>query len=109
MARIKAIYGPLHTEEKRHKTTWHFSGVRANGEVCKWKLNFYYDTRCFKTAAMRGPQSKSDQRVQENLDLLPGLREAEPMDGLVTPMLRSRLKPEHIARATYLAMQHGRK
>lgn len=106
MARIKVIWGPHSTVEREFGTVWCFSGIRGNGTTCRWRLTFFYDSRKFRTTAVNGPESREVKRVQDQLDLLPEVARAVTMEGPVTPMLRARLKPEHIARATLLAMQH---
>lgn len=108
MAQLKAIWGPHKTERRSYGVVWWFSGMRAGGTACGWKLTFYYDSRRFRTKVL-------PQREREAADLLttlpelPELQRAEIMKGPVTPMLRARLKPEHIAEATRLALKHGGK
>lgn len=105
MARVKAVWGPTETKVYTFAVTWMFTGIRENGEYCRWKLTFYLDSRKFRTKAVR---LKGDQKDRPELSLLPAVQQAEVVDGPVTPMLRAKLSPEHIAKATALAMKFRR-
>jgi hypothetical protein len=103
MAAIKEVWGPHKTTLYSNRIVWSFTGVRANGLHSKWVLTFYFDSRKFRTKHIR---TEDDDRTAQ----LPGLaRITNPMEGRVADMLRAKLKPEHIAEATRLALKHGAK
>lgn len=101
------IWGPNRTMERADRIVWEFSGVRENGELARWKLTFFFDSRKFKTRAILARSSKED-RLQQSLNLIPEMRRAQTQDGPVTEMLRAQLPPESIARATFLAINYRR-
>lgn len=106
MARILAIWGPSKTDRRNYKISWRFDGVHADdegrpAEYASWKLSFFFDSRQFRTYRLQ--QAKG--LPQEDLFRVPSLRDAKVMTGRVTPMLRARLRPEHIAEATAAALR----
>lgn len=98
MPKIKTVWGPGKTKVLPDRIRWWFSGVRDNGMKSQWILTFYFDSREFRT---KHTKTEDDARLPQ----LPELKRiAEARDGLVTDMLRAKLKPEHIAEATRLAL-----
>lgn len=88
---------------------WYFTGVRADRnnqpvEMARWHLRFFLDSRRFSVRAL--PQTSKDREMIGQLPLLPEMRATNLMTGPVTPLLRARLRPEHITEATAAALRY---
>ncbi|MBR2689195.1 MAG: hypothetical protein IKE42_15185 [Aquamicrobium sp.] len=105
MAEIKVIWGPTGKAGYADRLVWKFNGLRTNGEYARWHLAFWFDSRRFSTKAL--PSHPGDEEKAEKLAALPVT--TPPLTGRVTPMLRAKLKPEHIAEATRLALEFQRR
>ena len=108
MARLLAIWGPSKTNLYRNLVSWRFDGVRADDrdmpyEHAAWSLRFYFESRSFRTLALPGA---TKEFRQEDLLNLPEVRRGNVLVGPVTPLLRARLRPEHIAEATAAALRY---
>lgn len=110
MAEIRAIFGPYKTEEQTSRITWFFSGIRADGEFTAWSLRFQFCTRRYTCRVIKNKQAAkyAESISQKDLFVLPEVAQSEVSSGRVTDMLKAKLSPEQIARATALAIQYRR-
>lgn len=108
MAHVRVVWGPYKTEERKKKTIWLFTGVYVNGSFARWKLTFWYDTRTFRTRAISKSAADDRNLVGQQDFFLPEVERAEPKSGRVTDMLRAKLTPEQLARATARAIAYRR-
>lgn len=107
MAHVKAIWGPLETRRHPDRAVWTFTGCYANGDYARWHLAFWFDSRRFTTKPIMGRTGNMTR--ERNIAAMPNFETLPVQSGRVTPMLRARLKPEHIAEATRLALEYQRK
>lgn len=120
MAIIRKAYGPFKFETwKDHegwKARWHFIGIRGDYTTAHWSLTFTAQNRKFlanntRIGEVGGPAMRA---VERHLPKKGRAEEAHPkawlsdddpvMSGTVTDILRSKLKPEDIARVTAIAI-----
>ena len=107
MADIKVIWGPNSRRIHGDRIVWVFSGVRANGEIARWHLSLWFDSRRFTTKPLL--RNGADGGLNLKLEQIPNIADAPVMKGRMTDMLRAKLKPEHIVEATRLALDWQRK
>lgn len=110
MARIRTVWGPRKTEESYGRITWWFSGMKEDGELCEWKLVYFADTRRFKCRRVMSTVAKDRAEKLSRRDLfhIPSVANGEVEEGFVADILRSRLKPEEVARCSRLSLNYGR-
>ncbi len=106
LPRIRKIFGPLKTTREHDRVVWSFTGYRENGELARWTLRFHFKTRKFSVRAVSPKHGDDKFRTP---GLFPAYEAAEVNVSRIGPLLRARLKPEHIAEATRLALKHGAK
>ncbi|RBO90484.1 hypothetical protein DFR47_11345 [Pseudochrobactrum asaccharolyticum] len=120
MAIVRKIYGPFNYEVVKKGTThtarWYFNGIRGDYTTAHWVLIFNPETREFSASGnvvgqglggrtMRSiEQSLSDYGVKCVHDKM-FLRDNDPvLEGRVVDLLKARLSPEAIAKASALAI-----
>jgi hypothetical protein len=106
MAKIRRVWGPSKRADKAHEVVWTFSAEHENGRTAMYRLTFYLDSRRFKTTHLG-----EDKQVQAYRATMLTLLEpsAEPFEGRVTDLLKSRIPPEQLAEITAMAILYGRK
>lgn len=120
MAIVRKIYGPFNYEVVKkgatHTARWYFNGIRGDYTTAHWVLIFNPETREFSASGnvvgqglggrtMRSiEQSLSDYGVKCVHDKM-FLRDNDPvLEGRVVDLLKARLSPEAIAKASALAI-----
>ena len=103
MPPVTKLVGPIKTERYRDSVAWVFIGLVGDDDVRRWRLYFYFDTRSFR--CRRSRLAHGDENIGHD-GLFSFGRLEKPLTGKVTPMLRARLKPEHIAEAARQALKY---
>lgn len=106
LPRIRKVFGPLKMTVKGTGISWSFTGIRENGDFCRWTLWFNASTRKFKV--YRNSPKPGDEKLMTP-GLFPAYEHAEVRESRIGPLLREQLKPHHIAEATRLALKVERK
>jgi hypothetical protein len=107
MTKVKAIWGPHGVVRHPDRLVWKFSGARHNGAYARWHLAFWFDSRRFTTRPLLRHQGDTNRDMQ--IEAMPSFSGLPVIEGRMTDLLRARLKPEHIAEATRLALDFQRK
>lgn len=107
MAKILKVWGPYGEDTSGFRITWKFSALLINGEVQGYTLRFDLSSRKFSVRPHSGAINRryAESMAQKDLFALPEVQRAEPMKGRVTDILKAHLKPQHVAKATALALK----
>lgn len=106
LPRIRKVFGPLKTKIKGHGIAWSFTGIREDGEFCRWILWFGFESRRFSTR--RRESEPGDEKLMTP-GLFPSYEGAEVQESRITPLLRAQLTDHHLAEATERAINYRRR
>lgn len=118
---IRKVFGPFSGETfldaGKHKARWYFIGIRDDYATAHWVLIFDPSTRQFRASSIpvgEGLGGRVMRKVEASLPKAGRDESANPkmwlngdepvMEGKVSDILKSKLKPEDIAKATALAI-----
>ncbi|MCO5730108.1 hypothetical protein [Rhizobium sp. SSA_523] len=118
---IRRVFGPFHLVEKNGaepEIRWHFNGIRGDKTTAHWVLIFNARERRFKASNIKISDSLMGRSRKALASLaIPAevtsedahpdawLDERPVMEGTVTDILKAKLSPADIAKATALAIR----
>lgn len=107
MAIIRKVFGPTRMAADTGKLRWLFSGVKEDGTEGHWVLTYTAHNRRFYAGPVRTYDLKQKARALMGvgaLKLNADEPDEGPFQGKITDILKSKLRPEDIAKATAMAI-----